>query len=193
MTIPGLSTREAVAHLADLWFGPVSSGPDGANQPPPLNDERLSDAEKQAAILLVHVGQRRPWPALSTNESTFYRYRRAAFSAFIERCWAEISKRVIPTNRPRPEYDRFVGRSAERTEIIRRLAGGYGSILSIEGPGGTGKTALAHSIVSLCLGAARDWRSIVVASGVTVPLFDAIVWVGSRQEPLDLGVLLDTV
>ncbi|MGH2461374.1 MAG: tetratricopeptide repeat protein, partial [Chloroflexota bacterium] len=67
-----------------------------------------------------------------------------------------------------------------------------GSTLSIEGAGGTGKTALAHSIVSLCLGAARDWRPVVVG-GATVPLFRAIVWVGSRPEALDLGDLLDTI
>ncbi|MGH2461180.1 MAG: hypothetical protein ACRDIY_20165, partial [Chloroflexota bacterium] len=124
--MPGLSTREAVARLAEQWFGPVSFGADGTHPTPPLNDEHLSDAEKQAAVLLIHVGQRRPLPSLSTNESTFYRYRRAAFGAFVERCWAEISKRVIPTNRPRPEYDRFVGRSTERAEIVRRLATGHG-------------------------------------------------------------------
>ncbi len=193
LTVPGLSTREVVARLAEQWLGPVPLGNDGVHQAFPLNDERLSDVEKQATVLLFHVGQRRPWSALSTNESTFYRYRRAAFGTFVERCWAEINKRVIPTNRPRPEYDRFVGRSVERTEIVRRLASGHGSILSIEGPGGTGKTALAHSVVSLCLGAARDWRPTVVAEGVVVPLFDAVVWVGSRQETLGLGDVLDTI
>lgn len=189
---PGLSVRDTVVRLAERWFGSVSISLDGRNLPP-LNDERLSDAEKIAAVLIYHVGQRRSWPALSTNESTFYRYRRAAFAAFVERCWAEISRRSIPTNRPRPEYERFVGRAAERAEIIRRLTSGPGSILGIEGPGGTGKTALAHAVVSLCLAAARDWRPVILDDDAIVPLFDAVVWVANRQGTLGLADLLDTV
>lgn len=193
VTLPGLSIREAVVRLTEQWFGPISIPADNAPSTLPLNDERLSDAAKLAAVLVYHVGQRRSWPSLSTNESTFYRYRRAAFAAFAERSWAEISRRTIPTNRPRPEYDRFVGRSAERAEVIRRLATGPGSILGIEGPGGTGKTALAHAVVSLCVAATRDWRPVLLEDGTAVPLFDAVVWIANRQGSLGLGDLVDTV
>lgn len=189
----GLTVREAVIRLTEQWFGPIGLSATTSAHALPLNDERLSDAEKLATILIQHVAQRRPWQSLSTNESTFYRYRRAAFAAFAERSWIEISRRSLPTNRPRPEYDRFVGRSAERSEIIRRLASGPGGVVGIEGPGGTGKTALAQAVVSLCLGAARSWRPMLLDERVSVPLFDAVVWVANRQGSLTLGDLLDTV
>ena len=193
LSAPGLSVRDVVVRLAEQWFGPVTIPHDGRYEVPPLNDERLSDAEKLATVLICHVGYRRSWSSLSTNESTFYRYRRAAFAAFVERSWSEIARRSVPTNRPRPEYDRFVGRAVERSEVIRRLVAGPGSILGIEGPGGTGKTALAQAVVSLCLGATRNWRPIVLEGGVIVPLFDAVVWVANRQGGLGLSDLLDVV
>lgn len=189
----GPTLRDAIIALAERWFGTLTPPADNPRQSLPLNDEHLSEAEKLATVLICHVGQRRPWNTLSTNESTFYRYRRAALAAFAEQCQAEISRRAVPTNRPRPEYERFVGRSAERAEIIRRLANGPGGIVSIEGPGGTGKTALAQSVVSLCLSAARAWEPVVLANGATVPLFDGIVWVANRQGSLSLGNLLNTV
>jgi len=193
VTTSGRSVREAVVRLAEQWFGTVGPATVVHHQPPPLNDERLSEAQKLATVLIFHVAQRRPWPVLSTNESTFYRYRRAAFAAFVERSWLEISRHTVPTNRPRPEYDRFVGRSAERAEVVRRLTSGPGGILGVEGPGGTGKTALAQAVVSLCLAATRDWRPVILADDVTVPLFDAVVWVANRQGSLRLSDLLDTV
>ncbi|HLH72293.1 MAG TPA: tetratricopeptide repeat protein, partial [Chloroflexota bacterium] len=148
---------------------------------------------KLAIVLIYHVSQRRPWTALSTNESTFYRYRRAAFAAFAERSWQEITQRAIPTNRPRPEYDRFVGRVAERAAIVRLLATGPGSVVAIEGPGGSGKTALAQAVVTLCLQATRTWKPITLESGVSVPIFDAVVWVANRQGGLGLSGVLDVL
>lgn len=189
----GRPVRDVVIRLTEEWFGPVTPSAEVGHGVPPLNDDRLSDVEKLATVLLHHVGLRRPWQALSTNESTFYRYRRAAFAAFIERAWVTITRRAIPTNRPRPEFDRFVGRAREREEIVSHLATGPGSVVGIEGPGGTGKTALAQAVVNLCLGATRDWRPVVLDRGTIVPLFDAVVWVANRQGSLSLGDLLDTV
>ncbi|MBX6772749.1 MAG: tetratricopeptide repeat protein [Chloroflexi bacterium] len=186
------SSREAVVHLAERWFGPLHLALDG-RYPPPLNDDRLGETDRYAAILIYHVGQRRSWQNLSTNESTFYRYRRGAFGAFIDRLWWEILHRAVPTNRPRPDYERFVGRVAERAEVVQRLATAPGSVVGIEGAGGTGKTALAQAVVSLCLSATRAWRPVILEGGTAVPLFDAVVWVGSRQGTLGLGDLLDTL
>jgi tetratricopeptide (TPR) repeat protein len=193
LTGAGSTTRLAVVRLAERWFGPPRAAIEGDSHLPILNDERASDDERLVAILVGHVAQRRPWTSLSTNESTFYRYRRAAFAEFSDRAWREITGRLIPTNRPRPDFERFVGRVAERTEVVRRLAVGVASVVSIEGPGGTGKTALAQAVVSTCLDAARQWNQVDVADGVGVPLYDSVVWVANRQSGLNLSDFLDVL
>jgi hypothetical protein len=189
----GNSARAGIARLAERWFGPLRQSSEAGEGTPVLNDDRTGDDERFAAILICHVAQRRPWTALSTNESTFYRYRRAAFAAFSDRAWLEITSRRVPTNRPRPDYDRFVGRGTERAEVIRRLASSATSVVGIEGPGGSGKTALAQAVVSACLSAAREWRRVEVESGASVPFFDAVVWVANRQSGLNLSDFLDVL
>src|SRR5713226_5915699 len=101
----GVSSRTAVVRLTERWFGPPRASVDPDQRPPVLNDDQTSDDERLAAILIYHVVQRRPWTTLSTNESTFYRYRRAAVAEFGERAWREITGRIIPTNRPRPDFE----------------------------------------------------------------------------------------
>ncbi len=188
-----MSARSSIVHLTERWFGPLRSFADVDRHSPILNDDRTSDDERLAAVIVLHVAQRRPWTVLSTNESTFYRYRRAAFGEFGERAWREITGRVIPTNRPRPDYERFVGRVAERNEVIRRLAAGVVSVVGIEGPGGCGKTALAQSVATVCLSAVRQWRPVTVDGDVSVPLFDAVVWVANRHSGLGLSDFLDVL
>lgn len=197
--------RQAVAVLAERWFGSPrwSVEPEraaagaGRAYPAPsapiLNDERVGEVEKWSAILVYQVGQRRPWTSLSTNESTFYRYRRAAFAEFVERCWIEITQHAIPTNRPGPEFDRYVGRRAERAEVLSRLGEGNGSVVGIEGAGGAGKTALAQYVVSQCLAAARQWEPVFAEGGTTVPIFDGVVWVANRQGGTSFSGFLDVV
>jgi|GEM_PF-3770547 len=192
----GSSPRASVVVLAQRWFGlpsttSASAKPD-AESTPILNNERFSEAEKIGALIALHVGNRRPWSALSTNESTFYRYRRMAFVAFIERAWSEIIHRPLSTNRPRPEYDRFVGRAAERAEILRLIASGPGSVVGIEGPGGSGKTALAQAVISQVIAAATDWRPVRIGE-VALPIFDAVAWVANRHWGLTLGDYLDVL
>jgi tetratricopeptide (TPR) repeat protein len=188
----GSTAREAVGSLAERWFGAPRLDSTSIGRPPILNDERVAEVEKVAAVLIAHIGQRRPWTALSTNESTFYRYRRLAIAQFVERSWVEVTQRPIPTNRPRPDFERFVGRTAEQAEIIRWLAGGPGSVIGIEGPGGAGKTALAHAIVDVALAAAHRWDALTIG-GNAVPVFDAVVWIANRQTGLSLGDVLDVL
>jgi tetratricopeptide (TPR) repeat protein len=194
----GPTPREAVARLAERWFGPPLRGAESERPVPILNDEKVGEAEKWSTILDSHLGGRRPWTALSTNESTFYRYRRAAFAEFIERCWTELTQRPIPTNRPRPEFDRYIGRQVERGAVLAALSSPSANVVGIEGAGGTGKTALAQVVVSQCLVAARQWQPVEwrppeAANPVRVPIFDAVVWIGNRQGGLDLGAFLDVV
>lgn len=183
--------RLAVEQLVERWFRapPAHLALDSGE--PLLNRPELGESEKLHATLREHVVRQRRWQELSSNESTFYRYRRAAISAFGERLWAEIVERSLPSNRPSPEYARFIGRQREVATLLRWLNEPGGTIVGVEGPGGSGKTALLHAVVDACEAAARWWQPIM-NDGHAVPLFDAFVWVACG-EGSGLATLLEAV
>lgn len=191
----GATPREAVATLADRWFRPLPSDGVGAEDPI-LNRSDLGESEKLHATLREHVVRQRRWQELSNNESTFYRYRRAAIGAFAERLWAEIVERRLPSNRPSPEYARFIGRQVEVATLLRWLSAPGGTVVGIEGPGGSGKTALMHAVADACESASHCWHAVGLdddgASERSVPLFDALVWVACGQGS-GLAPLLEAV
>src|SRR5579859_4233169 len=152
------SPRAAVEALADRWF---RAAPPQMGDEPPLNRPALGESEKLHAALRDHVVGQRRWQELSNNESTFYRYRRAAMSAFAERLWAEIVDRPVQTNRPLPEYGRIIGRQHEVATLLRWLGEPGGTTVGVEGPGGSGKTALLHAVVDACEAAGRCWQPVV--------------------------------
>src|ERR1051326_5456723 len=115
------STRGAVQMLVDRWFRAAPAGAPTVDEPL-LNRPELGESEKLHATLREHVVGRRRWHELSSNESTFYRYRRAAIGAFCERLWSEIVDRPLPSNRPLPEYARCIGREHELATLLRWLS-----------------------------------------------------------------------
>lgn len=186
--------RAAVEALVDRWFRapPALAGVDLSE--PLLNRPALGESEKLHAALREHVVGQRRWQELSHNESTFYRYRRAAINAFAERLWSEIVDRPMQANRPLPEYGRFIGRQQEVATLLRWLGEPGGTTVGVEGPGGSGKTALLHAVVDACEAAGRCWQPVQVpgASPLTVPLFDAFVWVACTDGS-GLAALLEAV
>ncbi|MBV9323322.1 MAG: AAA family ATPase [Chloroflexi bacterium] len=172
------TTRGAVGVLVDRWFRTPADAL--AVDDPTLNRAELGEDEKIHATLGEHVVGKRRWQELSSNESTFYRYRRTATAAFAERLWSEIVDRGVPSNRPAPEYQRFIGRDRERATLLRWLAEPGGTVVGIEGPGGSGKTALLHAVADSSEAAGRCWRAVFVDeddAGHPIPLFDGFVWV----------------
>src|SRR5262249_15666140 len=131
------------------------------------------DDEKIHLTLREHVIARRRWQDLSTNESTFYRYRRTATAAFTEHLWSEIVGRPVPSNRPLPEYQRLIGRQGEVATLLRWLDEPGGTVVGIEGPGGSGKTALLHAVAGAIEAAGRCWQPVEAGAQHAVPLFDA--------------------
>jgi tetratricopeptide (TPR) repeat protein len=172
------TSRSAVATLVDRWFRAPTLL---ASEELPLNRTELGDEEKIHVTLREHVVARRRWQDLSTNESTFYRYRRSATAAFAERLWSDIADRAVPSNRPLPEYQRFIGRQRELATLLRWLDEPGGPIVGIEGPGGSGKTALLHAVVDAAESAGRCWSPVPVEGNHVVPLFDAFVWVACND------------
>ncbi len=185
-------TRTAVALLVDRWFRAPTNGQAEPSTEPILNRPDLGEPEKLHAVLREHVVDQRRWQELSHNESTFYRYRRAAIGGFTERLWLEVSERPVVTNRPRPDYARFIGRHQEVAGVLRLLTEPGGSVVGIEGPGGSGKTALLHAVADVCEAAARAWQPLRVQGEQAAPLFDAIVW-AARSEGVDLAYLLEVM
>jgi tetratricopeptide (TPR) repeat protein len=182
----GPTSRQAVAGLADRWFRTSNVSE------LPLNRTDLDEDEKLHATLREHVVARRRWQELSTNESTFYRYRRAATAAFAQHLWSEIQERPVPSNRPLPEYQRFIGRERELATLLRLLDEPGGTIVGIEGPGGSGKTALLHAVADACEVAGRAWQPVWPDTQHSVPLFDAFVWVACTDGS-GLATVLEAV
>jgi tetratricopeptide (TPR) repeat protein len=173
-----VTPRAAVEVLVDRWFraAPAHTVLDPDERL--LNRPDVGESEKLHATLHEHVIAQRRWQELSNNESTFYRYRRAAIGAFGERLWSEIVDRPLPTNRPLPEYVRFIGRENEVATLLRWLGEAGGTVVGVEGPGGSGKTALLHAVADACEAATRSWQPLIIEQR-TLPLFDAFVWVAS--------------
>jgi tetratricopeptide (TPR) repeat protein len=189
------TARGAVESLADRWFRAVPPQMLLDIDVPLLNRPDLGDSEKLHLTLTEHVVGQRRWQELSSNESTFYRYRRAAIAALTERLWSDVAERRMPSNRPRPEYARFIGRQAEVATLLRWLDEPGGAVVGVEGPGGSGKTALLHAVADACETAARSWLPrIVPGDGASqfVPLFDAIVWVAC-SDGSGLATLFEAV
>src|SRR6266852_5671621 len=155
-----VTPRAAVEVLVDRWFraAPAHTVLDPDERL--LNRPDVGESEKLHATLHEHVIAQRRWQELSNNESTFYRYRRAAIGAFGERLWSEIVDRPLPTNRPLPEYVRFIGREGEVATLLRWLGEPGGTTVGVEGPGGSGKTALLHAVADACEAAGRCWRPV---------------------------------
>jgi tetratricopeptide (TPR) repeat protein len=188
--------RAAVGALAGRWFrqAPEHVVYDPTCEPF-LNRPDVGESEKLYATLAEHVVGLRRWQELSSNESTFYRYRRAAIAAFTERLWTEVAEHPLPTNRPAPEYVRFIGRQREVATLLRLLGEPGGAVVGVEGPGGSGKTALLHAVADACEAAARRWQAVPLpgAKETTVPVFDAIVWVARTEGGSGLSALLEAV
>lgn len=189
------TTRGALETLADRWFRAVPSQARHDPVEPLLNRPDLGESEKLHVTLNEHVVGQRRWQELSNNESTFYRYRRAAIAALTERLWSDVAERRLPSNRPRPEYVRFIGRQGELATLLRWLSEPGGTVVGVEGPGGSGKTALLHAVADTCERAAHAWLPTELpgtGEPLFVPMFDAVVWVAS-SDGSGLATLFEAV
>lgn len=88
-----------------------------------------------------------------------------------------IEKKLDLNNMPPPDYYEFVGR-ADYIEEAMKLLTGRAYVISVDGIGGVGKSALAYEVALKC------WKE---------KLFDAVVWVSAKSERLKITGIEDIV
>jgi len=96
-----------------------------------------------------------------------------------------LPTRQIPHNLP-PRSE-FVGRDKEKARTHEALCSRW-PLISIEGIGGIGKTALALEVAYECLQASRS-----EAPPAGIVTFDSFVWASAKDRDLTLNALLDAI
>lgn len=101
--------------------------------------------------------------------------------------WGVVEPRHVPNNLPRSEHSIFFGRTAEQKRLLELLAPSHAAhLITIDGIGGVGKTALILEVAQRCLRASQGEEKTT-----HIPIFDAIVFVSAKQQYLTgYGILL---
>ena len=85
---------------------------------------------------------------------------------------------MVVHNLPAPSYTEFIGRELEQSTLLERLSSDHAAhIITVNGIGGVGKTALALKVAYLCLEASQNH----LEDG---PKFEAIIFTSAKQQIL---------
>ncbi len=106
----------------------------------------------------------------------------------VNRLWGPKDIRFIPCNLRPLDRTELIGRKAEIIRLLELLSPGHAApLITVDGIGGVGKTALVLEVAYRC------WRASTgedLTSGSNVPLFDAIIFVSAKQQYLTPDGLL---
>jgi tetratricopeptide (TPR) repeat protein len=92
--------------------------------------------------------------------------------------WRQKELQTIPNRLPRMEHTRLIGRQEESKQLQKLLSPDYAAyLITVDGIGGVGKTALVLDVAHQCLQASTG--EIVSPH---VPTFDAIIFVTAKQQ-----------
>lgn len=129
--------------------------------------------------ILIRIGKeeanlaRRQW-----GESLLRAVRYPYVDRLVNETWGPLELRQIPNNLPRSEHTRFFGRLAEMKRLLELLSPNHAThLISIDGIGGVGKTALALEVAYKCLRVSEGG----IDSIPNVPTFEAIIFVSAKQ------------
>src|SRR5712692_723581 len=109
--------------------------------------------------------------------------------AILNAVWGPKEIRLIPCNLPTPEHTIFIGRRREIADLLELLSAQYAAhLISVDGIGGVGKTALVLEVAFRCLRASTG-----EGYNSQIPTFDAIIFVSAKQQYLTSGGLLPSL
>jgi len=108
--------------------------------------------------------------------------------ALVNALWGPREIRSILCNLPTPEHTTLIGRHKEIADLLELLSSQLAAhLISVDGIGGVGKTALVLEVAYRCLRASTG-----EIPNSQIPTFDAIIFVSAKQQYLTAGGLLST-
>ncbi len=131
-------------------------------------------------LLLAQIGRReaslsRDWGRDLLRSAAYPGTKQA-----VEEIWGLRDQRDIPNNLPYPNHTLFVGRQEEIARLMTLLSPDHQAyLISVDGIGGVGKTALVLETAYRCLRASTGEQP-----RPGVPTFEAIVFTSAKQQYL---------
>lgn len=159
---------------------PIVTSKDGAYE----RDGRFKKAFAEAVWLVRSGSRSRPASQEELRALLRDRQRPSASLSPTHQVWPSDSEPPVHHNLPRPNFVNFIGREAEIRDIRKALAHDRAWVVSIEGIGGVGKTALAQKI-------ALDLVSQAFRSGESQWKF--VIWVSAKESVLDSDAQVEQV
>jgi hypothetical protein len=129
---------------------------------------------------LVKIGKEDTDLPREWGESLLQAAHHADTTEIVNKWWGLKEIRSIPCNLPSRDLTHLVGRQVEIAHLFELLSPKLGTaLITVDGIGGVGKTALVHEVADCC------WRvSTGEESNAKVPRFDAIIFVSAKQQYL---------
>ena len=136
--------------------------------------------------MLAKIGKEEANLPREWGESLLNATRHPDTATFVNNLWGPKELRSIDWNLPPPEHTELIGRQAEVARLLELLSPQHAShLISVDGIGGVGKTALVLEVAYRCkrasTGETPDSR---------IPSFDAIFFVSAKQQYLTPGGIL---
>lgn len=136
--------------------------------------------------MLVQIGKEEANLDREWGESLLQTARHPDTMAILTKLWGPKESRSIPCNLPTAEHSVLIGRQHEVTDLLDLLSDQYPAhLISIDGIGGVGKTALVMEAAYRCL---RNSTSDV--RNRQIPTFEAIIFASAKQQYLTSSGLL---
>lgn len=158
-----------VANRTDYSEAAIYRWRQGRLRPP---DETL---EVLARIGREEAGLDRAW-----GKTLLQAARHPDADRLVDEIWGPEQLRSIPHNLPPREHTRFIGRKAEMARLLELLSPRHAAhLISVDGIGGVGKTALVLEAAYRCL-----WASTGEVPDPKAPTFDAIIFASAKQHYL---------
>lgn len=125
--------------------------------------------------IAYEIGMDRTWA-----EKFLRAARYPAVESLLNTYWGPKELRHIPNNLPPLGHTLFVGRKAEMARLLELLSPHHAAhLITIDGIGGVGKTALILEVAYRCLRASTGEMP-----HPRIPTFDAIIFVSAKQQIL---------